>query len=347
MLPMNQVPSSLPPSIPRIARRPAWHWLAGVILAVLAVACARAPEPAAPASTLAGTIRISGSPADGALLDALQKDFQARHPQVAFTQSLHGPESTLAGVYTGTADIALMARELREPMERMAFEWVLLDKPLAIEIADAAIDSDRLTTQLGVFVHRSNPLRQLSLRQLDAIYGAEHRRGDANIRRWDELGVGQDWADRSIHVHGPVVDSVQALVFRRIVLNDSRKWNPGYRQAAGEGAAVIAALAADPHGITYAPLRDATVDVKPVALAAEDGGPFVLPGADSVRNRSWPLTRSISVVTAHTKDKPASPEVRAFLRYLLSAEGQAVIGRDGGYLPLGEESLRRQRERLP
>lgn len=302
-----------------------------------------APSTPSPATT----IRISGSPENRALLDALQQGFQATHPEVAFTQSLHGPESTLAGVYTGTADIAFMGRELREPMERMAFEWVLLDKPLSVDIAEANIVTDRQSSQIGVFVHKDNPLRQLSLRQLDAIYGAEHRRGESNIRRWGELGLDGDWAGRAIIVHGPAVDSVQALHLRRVVLKDSRKWNPDYRQTASEGAAVIAAVAQDRDGIGYAPLRDATPDVKAIALAASDDGAYFQADAASVQSRQYPLARSISVVTAQTRDKPMPAMVRTFVTYLLSDEGQAIIARDGGYLPLAADTRKTQQERLP
>lgn len=300
--------------------------------------------PAVPA--LSGTIRVSGSPADAGLLATLEAGFQRRHPEIAFTHALHGPESTLAGVYTGTADLALMGRELREPLERMAFEWVLLDKPLVIDVAHAGLAAERPSAQLGVFVHKSNPLQRLSLRQLDAIYGAEHLRGGPNLRRWGDLGLDDAWAARAIHVYGPAVDSVPALYLRRTVLHDSRKWNPDYRQTAADGAA-IAALAQDQAGIAYAPLREAIDAVKLLALAEEDAGPFHLPDAGSVRSRAYPLARSIAIVTAHTRTRPMPAHVRAFVDYLLSDAGQAAIAADGRYLPLGEASLRAQRERLP
>lgn len=290
---------------------------------------------------------MSGSPQDAALLKALQDGFARRHPQVRFSQSLHGPESTLAGVYTGTADIAFMARELREPLERMAFEWVLLDKPRYIRIAHAGLDSERFSSQLAVFVHRDNPVQGLTLAQLEAIFGAEPRGGAAPLREWGQLGLGGERAKRAIRVHGPRVDSVQALFFRRNVMGDSRKWNPGYHETASEGADVVAAVAADPDAVGYAPVRHATPQVRAVALAATPAGPFVLPDRQSVGQGTYPLLRSIGVVTAHTRERPMSAAVRDFIDFILGPEGQAIIAREGGYLPLDPVTLAESRRALP
>ncbi|WP_440224400.1 PstS family phosphate ABC transporter substrate-binding protein [Dokdonella sp. MW10] len=314
-------------------------------LVLAATACSRDDAPAAP--SLQGALRISGSPADRALLDAWQASFTRLHPDVVFTQSLHGPESTLAPVYTGTADVALMGRELREPLERMAFEWVRLDKPLAIPVAEAGLASDRLSTQIGVFVHADNPITGVSLRQLDAVYGAERRRGGAAVSAWGDLGLDGDWASRPVHVYGPPVDSLQAIHLRRQVLEDSRKWTPEYRPSASEGADVVAALAADRDGIAYAPVRDATPAVRLIGLARDDAGPFLLPDEAAIRSRAYPLVRSIVLVTAHTKQEPMTPLVRAFVAHVLGDEGQAVLAREGGYLPLGDAALAEARGRLP
>jgi phosphate transport system substrate-binding protein len=75
-----------------------------------------------PATAVAGEIRIWGSPADQRHIEALGAGLFPPATGRARACTYRGPESTIAGVYTGVADIAVMARELREPMERMAFE---------------------------------------------------------------------------------------------------------------------------------------------------------------------------------------------------------------------------------
>jgi phosphate transport system substrate-binding protein len=296
-------------------------------------------------ATVTGDIRISGSPADSALIAALEAGFSRHHPGARFSGKLHGPESTIAAVYTGVADIAFMARELRVPMETMAFKWAKLTDPFTVEIAHGGLDADRLGTQLAVFVHRDNPIRALSLTELDAILGAEHKRGPANIRSWGEVGLEGAWKTRPIRAYGTRIDSIPALFIRRTVMKDSRKWNADYREFVSHDAA-LEALQRDPAGIAFAPLRHRAANLRAVELSVDKGGvPYALT-RETVIARSYPLTRSISVVLHRAEGQPLDPRVREFLRYILSADGQAVIARDGAYLPLSGDSVRRQLERL-
>lgn len=308
-----------------------------------------APQAALPAYqpglSVVGEIRVWGSPADGALIERLQAGFTTLQPGARFSITLHGPESTLAGVYTDSADIAFMARELRLPMESMAFQWVKLGKPFQLEVATAGLTGDRPSANLAVLVHKDNPLNRLSLAQLDAALGTEHRRGAAVARHWGDLGLGSDWKSQPIHVYGPRIDSIPAQFIRRVVMKDSYKWNPAYVELETDDE-VVAALAKDPLGIAYAPLQPGNDKVKALALAVNDAGPFHALDRESLATRAYPLTRVITVVTSHTPEHPMDPKVREFLRYVVSAEGQAIIEGDGSFIPLSAEVSRRELARL-
>ncbi len=295
-------------------------------------------------SEVSGEIRVSGSPDDAGLIEAWQSGFGRHHPNVRFSNRLHGPESTIAAVYTGVADIALMAREIREPMERMAFEWVKLTRPFAVEVANAGFDAARPAAQLAVYVHPDNPIESLSLTALDAIYGAEHKRADRNVRTWGGVGLDGQWANRPIRVMGPPLDSVATLFFRRLVLQDSRKWNPDYREFADDGA-MLAALAAEPSGIAFAPSIERP-GVRIVPLSSEDGEPAYTPDRETVSSRSYPLTRVVSVVLYRKDGDALEDRLREFLRFVLSADGQDMVERQGVSVPLSAADARRQRERL-
>jgi phosphate transport system substrate-binding protein len=74
-------------------------------------------------------------------------------------------------------------------------------------------------------------------------------------------------------------------------------------------------------------------DIRAVPLGPE-GGPFLLPTHETIANHSYALTRSITAYIDRAPGKPADPRVEAFLRYVLSPEGQQAVIEDGGYTPL-------------
>ncbi len=323
-----------------------------VLLSLACALCISAPAmaagPVAPSvapAQLDGELRIWASPVDGPLLDQLARGFQLHYPAMRVGVTLHGPDSTMAGVVSGVADLALLAREMRQPVERMAFEWVYHHPALSIEVANAGLSADRLSASLAVMVHRDNPLARLTVAQLDAVFGAEHRRGSRNIRTWGELGLDGAWKDRPIHVYGPAVDSTDAMFIRDKVLKNSYKWNADYIELE-RGAQLAAAVAQDPMAIAFLPMRDRTAQLKPLALAQADGGPFVALSEASAGARSYPLYRVVTMVLNREPGQPVNPRAAAFLHYVLGAEGQAVIARNGAYLPLDAAQSAAQLARL-
>lgn len=313
--------------------------------ALLAFLLASASTGAAPAAAFPGAagapVRVSGSPTDRPLIEALERGYAGTQPAIRFDNMLHGPDSTLAGTYTGTVDIAFMARELREPMERMAYQWAMLQPPLLLHYAVGGINGVRLSTQIGIFVNAANPMASLTLAQLDAVLGAEHLRGPANARRWGDLGSDPGWAMRPIHVYGPAVDSVAALFVRRQVMQDSRKWNEGYREQPNARAA-LDRVARDPSGIAFAPVADRPPGVRLVALARDADEAAALPDRAGILTGTYPLVRWVDLVVAHGKGTPVPPAVARFAAYILSPAGQGIIGQIGPYLPLPDTAPSRR-----
>jgi phosphate transport system substrate-binding protein len=293
-----------------------------------------------PQQQVSGDIRIWGSPEDRGLIALWEEGFRRQQPQARIVARLHGPESTLAGIYTGVADIAFVGRELRQPTDNMAFQWVKLYRPTTVEIANAGLKAKRPAEALGVFVHPDNPIAGLTVAQVDAIFGAEHKRGPANARTWGDVGLTGEWAARPIHVLAPPVSTIPALFFRKTVLDDSFKWNEDMKEMADD-AQSLAAVARDPAAIAYAPMVAATGAVRAVPLA-KSGAAFVKPSEQSAADRSYPLSRVVIVAVDKPVGKPLEPRVREFLRYVLSDEGQAAVARDGAYVPLQAAAVQKQ-----
>ena len=309
-------------------------------------ACATDIDAYRPVNKVSGEIRIWGSPQDRGLIDQLGKSFGMFHPEVRFSTALHGPDSTLAGVYAGVADIAFMARELRLPMESMAYEWVLQYQPFSVEIANGGLTADRPSAQLAVFVHKDNPLTRITMTELDGVISAEHKRGGRNVRTWGELGLDGDWDKRPINVFGPSIDSIPALFIRTTVMQGSRKWNPDYREFPGGGQEAIKTLESDRAGMAIAPQGSATANVKALAIGESKTAAFHQASRQTIVERIYPLARNIAVVINRAPGKPIDAKVKEFLRFVLSGDGQAIVARDGAYLPLSAATASRQLARL-
>jgi phosphate transport system substrate-binding protein len=148
------------------------------------------------------------------------------------------------------------------------------------------------------------------------------------------------------------------------VLQGANKWNGNYRQYVENGTKILtpgresggvlsmlAELEKDKYGIAWAGMPQwkqvpQVTGIKVLALQARSGGPFVAPSQATLTDRTYPLTRSIYIYLDKEPGRPLPAKVKDFLRYVLSAEGQELVRRNGVYLPLPPEVALKQREKL-
>jgi phosphate transport system substrate-binding protein len=254
-----------------------------------------------------------------------------------------------------------MGRPLN-PFERYGTyerSWVY---PVQIEVATGSVQTPGASPAYAIFVNTGNPLTKLTVKQLDGIFGAQRgggwqalswvesaaRPASANIRTWRQLGIGGALADKPIHVYGPPLLGAGAVsFFQARVLQGGAIWNEDLREY-DNPATMLADLRRDPYGIAYAPLSYGNAGVKAIALSESATGPYVTLTQQTVANRSYPLARPVYI--NYTIDDERSeianprvdPKVDEFMRFVLSAQGQAIVAHDGTYLPLPAAVVRRQ-----
>ncbi|MFT3790849.1 MAG: substrate-binding domain-containing protein [Rudaea sp.] len=302
-------------------------------------ASAFAPQPLP-----AGTLRIWGHPSFAGVVQRWAEGFRRFHPEIAVVPQLMGSDTAVPGLYGGRADIALLGREPNITDEN-GFLRPKQYRYTLVEPMSGSLDMNAMSAALAVLVHRDNPVRKMTLRQLERIAGCGGARDEHGTLTWGELGAHGDWADKPVRLYLIDIESGTGLFLLSRITHGSRRlaWNrvedftdrrraDGSTDRAAEQAA--AALRADRYGIAVSTLRAATPGLAPVALAAEAGDRFVLPTRESVVDRSYPLARRTYAVVDRAPGKPVDPKVREFLRYALSREGQADIEREPGYLPL-------------
>jgi phosphate transport system substrate-binding protein len=301
-------------------------------------------------------LRIWGSVEMAAISGVWQEGFRRAHPDATFSDRLLGTDSAMAGLYTGMAELGYFGRAVT-PAEIQAFEWRFTYKPVCVEIMTGSVAAPGPSPALAVFVRRDNPLTSLTLPELRAIFADAEPAETPGIRTWGELGLTGPRARHPIHLYTYDFATGRGVFFRDRALGGERQlaW-PRLREyrdlreadgrVAPAGARILAALAADPDGLAVSELGYAEPAVRTVGLRAAAGAPAVTPSADQLISRAYPLTRSIYAVFNRVPGRPADPRVRAFLRYVLSGEGQRLIARAGGYLPLNPALAAAERRKL-
>src|SRR5207342_1690839 len=103
---------------------------------------------------------------------------------------------------------------------------------------------------LAVYVHRDNPLDQLTLAQVDAAFSKTRKRGhpkDAAV--WGDLGLTGDWKTRPLSLYGRNSASGTYGFFKEHVLKngdykDTVKEQPG-------SSSVVQGVASDKYAMGY------------------------------------------------------------------------------------------------
>jgi phosphate transport system substrate-binding protein len=310
-----------------------------------AVAGASPLDPYRPPTNESATIRIWGDRHLDGLARAWAAGYQAAHPGTAFVFNLVGNGSAMPALYLGQADVALFGRDLIVT-DVDGFAHVRKYAPLRVELGTSSLATRGEAPALVLAVRRDNPLRKLTLQQVDAIFSSQRRlQAPAAILTWGQLGLAGDWADQPIHLYADDTESVTALFFQRVALGDSHRMNwahfTEFSDRRNEGGTVVtaaeqsaAALQADPYGLAVTDASHLAPDLEPLALAAEPGGTYYAPTLENVISRRYPLARPIFACVDRPPDKSLNPLVRDFLDFVLSPEGQGLIEHSGGYLAL-------------
>ena len=315
----------------------------------------------APAQKISGTIRVWGHgsfkrPFMRRLLALWEEGFRRWHPEITVEHDLYGTSSAIPALFTGVGDLALLGEEILAEAEDTFFR-ATGRAPLGIDVATGSVDVRNFDYAQMFYVHRDNPLARLTLAQLDAVFGAEHRRGaPKNFRTWGDLGLTGEWAARPVNLYGWRIDDSFGIYLETHLLNGSHRWNNALREFAhvnrpdgtiyDHGQQILDALAADKFGLAVSNVRYASPLVKPLAIGARDGGPFVAVTKRTLIAQEYPLTRLIPIYLDRVPGRPVEPRLKEFLLYILSREGQADVARDGGYLPLSPAAASAQRKKL-
>jgi phosphate transport system substrate-binding protein len=274
------------------------------------------------AGEVAGSLKCVGSDTMNNLVAHWAEGFKKFYPSVREGIEGKGSASAPPALAEGTCSFGPMSRDWK-PSEIDAFKAKHGYPPTVVPVA---ID------MLAVFVHRDNPLKSLTMQQVDAIFSKNRTGGaTADIRTWGDLGLDGEWKDKPISLYGRNATSGTYGYFKEIALfkgdfKTTVKEQPG-------SSAVVQAIASDKFGIGYSGIGYRTADVRAVPLAPEAAAGAVAPEAANAYSGDYPLSRFLYLSVNRKPGAALDPLRREFLRYVLSASGQTDVKKDG-YLPL-------------
>lgn len=281
---------------------------------------------------VSGGIISVGSDTLNNLMTLWAEGFKARYPNVSLQVEGKGSATAPPALIAGTCQLGPMSREMKRE-EIHAFEKKFGYPPLAVRVA---VDA------LAVFVHKDNPVRGLTLAELDAAFSSTRRLGaPADLRDWGQLGV-TAWSGRPVSLYGRNSASGTYGFFKEHVLGRG-DFKSHVKEQPGSSS-VVQAVGADPYALGYTGIgyRTSGVRVLPVGETTAD---FAEPSYENCINGRYPLARFLVIYLNKQPGRALDPATREFIRFIHSRDGQQVVLKDG-YYPLPRSVIDQTRAQL-
>jgi phosphate transport system substrate-binding protein len=298
-------------------------WLTVALMSIIAVVvivtgCGSDTTTATPASTAetgySGTFSVIGSNTVTPLTAVWAENFMAANTKVNIAVSGPGSGAGIAALINDTTDICQASRSIKQKEIDQAGEN-------GIDPYETVVALDALS----VIVHPNNPVSELSIVQISAIYTNQ-------ITNWKELGGD----DAPIVVLSRDTNSGTHVYFKEEVVqmagltteDETLEYGPDVLLLPSTEEGVIE-VAQNPNAIFYPGLGYVTDEVKTIAIKKTDSDPGVLPSVSTALDGTYPIARSLYYYT----DGEPEGVIKAFIDYCLTDEGQAVV-LEVGYVPL-------------
>lgn len=275
-------------------------------------------------SGVSGNLNSVGSDTLNNLMTFWAEGFKARYPNVKVQIEGKGSSTAPPALATGLAQVGPMSRAMKAS-EIASFEGRYGHKPTAIPVA---VDA------LAVFVHKDNPIKGLSLTQVDAIFSSGRKRGGQDVSAWGGVGLDGAWGNRSISVFGRNSASGTYGFFKEIALKNgdfksSVKEQPG-------SSSVVQGIASDLSAVGYSGIGYATSGVRALPLSEKDGQEFVAANQANCESGAYPLARFLYVYVNKAPNKEMDRLTQEFMTFVLSKQGQEITIKDG-YFPINSQ----------
>jgi phosphate transport system substrate-binding protein len=256
----------------------------------------------------AKSITIKGSDTMVIVGQRWAETYMKLHPEKRIQVTGGGSGTGIAALINGGTDICEASRPMKDKEKAMVRERQGKD----VSEIPVALDG------IAIYVPQTSPVKVVTMAQLKSIY-------TGSLTNWRDAGG----SDRKIVAYSRENNSGTYVFFKEHVLNNE-DFARDIQTLPGT-AAVVNAVSKDPASIGYGGIAYAS-GVKALAVKRDESSEAIAPSLETVEKNLYPLSRKLFF---YTVGEPTG-EVKAFIDWVLSAEGQKVC-ESVGYYPLAQK----------
>lgn len=248
--------------------------------------------------------RIKGSDTVLPVAQQTAEQFMKQHSDSRVTVTGGGTGVGISALMDNTTDIAMASRPIK-------FSEKMKIKETGEEVEEVIVAYDAL----AVVVHPSNPVKQLTRKQLEDIFRGK-------ITNWKQVGG----KDQKIVVYSRETSSGTYEFFKESVLKN-KNYMAGSLSMPATGA-IIQSVSQTKGAIGYVGLAYVSPRIKTLSVSYDDTH-YATPSVENATNKSYPIVRPLYYYY-NVKNKD---QVDPLLQFILSSQGQDII-KKSGYIPV-------------
>jgi phosphate transport system substrate-binding protein len=255
-------------------------------------------------------IQVKGSDTMVNLVQILAEEYMDKNPGTPIAVLGGGSGTGITGLINQTCDIANTSRDIRPKEIDQAWDKGVSPKPFVV-----AVDG------LSIVVNEKNPVEQLTVAQVGAMYRGE-------IKNWQAVGG----AKQAVSLYGRQSNSGTYVFMQEFVLGN-KNYSTDMKEMNGN-AQILEGILQDEGavGYVYDENKQIRKGIKILKISREASGTGYMPtDKAAVDSGAYPIARPLYMAT-NGKPKGA---VAAFLQWIVGPEGQAIVEREG-FFTVGE-----------
>ena len=257
-------------------------------------------------------IQNKGSDTMLQLAQAWSEMYSAKNPDVRVAVSGGGSGTGIAGLINGVVDVANCSRSIKPAEEKE------IEEKHGVKPKEYIMGLDCL----AVFVHKDNPLEEITIEQLGQIFGE-----DGTITKWSQLGIEAPGGKDEIVRVSRTSNSGTYVYFKETVIPEGKSFKSGALGMHGSKE-VVELCGKTPAAIGFSGMGYATDEVKMLLVSQKEGAKAFAPNNENALSGDYPIARPLFM---YTLGEP-KPHVKAYLDWCMGPEGQKIVAATG-YVP--------------